>query len=1128
MTLWRAMLGAVALVAMAVPGAAAAPPMAGGAGCEPPRQLGVVFVVDDSGSNQSTDPSELRRDAALAGISSLPAGSVTSVSTFSGTATTRVAPTAVTAAARPQLLEAVRTMPLVEEFDGTNYEAAFVDALAKLDAMGTADKRIVVFLTDGEPTEPFSSDGRIAAAGVPIFSLGYGSSDHSVLEGISSRSGGKLYSLRGPADARSAFTEIVDLLTCRSIFDPDDPRVPPGETYERTFQVGALSTYFRATVSWDDGVRPSAIEFERPDGTRFPISGPARGNESLAEGSGSVTLAVDNPAVGRWKLRVTGDPSRRVRLKVEGATASDVDPGQCPQGVTGEQKVQIGEAIAYGCFQKDEQGRHVTPYPARVGGFDTDPDNDNLAEGEQPNLLILDTANRRIDVQGKVHLGLGGALLPGDPRVLPVGRSSFEFALDKRIRCADRRRTQDCQFGRRPTRELEAADVELWGFAVAGTVKASWSTEGNGGATLELSPSVDSILRPLVSRVFKTKDPVIEPAGATGSLVKASLKIDSTNDRGFQLGLSELTISPFKLVDKPRRSGRVTTRWSWPVGVSARGERKEFGDQTGHLWTFEVIIGFPRSEGMRVEGKRRDVPDWGAEGRVYVFDGSLAGGGAGVSGLNIPLGSSPVFLQRVSLDVLLRPGFGLRGEVGLTGGPKVLGESLVEGDPIAFAVGTLAQCQTAASRENLPFEISGTLVMPSARLAGAEHEISAKVCYIVGDNALEGEFGTKFTWLDGTAGVQGSLKGWVDDSRFNIDGNGSILVPGLPDPHGSIVVSSVGIAGCGGVAFFEGGVGYEWGESIDVFRGCDLGPWRQERPGGAAIANAAQANQFAVNRDVRFVGFRVSGQGGAPVVRVTGPNGESFTTPTGAEGVQADDHVTTRVDALGRTYLFIRRPARGRWTVTHVGGAPIADISTTLPVAKPRVSARISGRGRTRSLRYRVRQIPGQRVVFLERGRGVLGVADGARGRLRFRPSRRGGDRRHVIAQVIQDGMPRANLRVASYRVRTGRRPSRVRGLAALNRYDRTTLRWSRAAGARRYYVSVRYRGRTLRRGVGGRSLPLGQLPLGSRLRVTAQAAGRGGVVGATTTRTLRVRRWRPPQRPKACPSTQPRARMAC
>jgi hypothetical protein len=1086
--------------------------MGGGAGCTPPNKLGVVFVVDDSGSNLDNDPNELRRDAALAGVSSLPDGSLMSVSTFSGTATTPVPMTELTAANRGQLLAGVRDMPLTEEFNGTNYEAAFQDALGKLGQMSAADKRVVIFLTDGEPTEPFSSNSQIAATGVPIFSLGYGSSDHSVLAGISSPNGGKLYSLKTSADARSAFADIIDTLTCRSVFDPTDPRIPGGKTYERTFQVGTMTNYFRATVSWSTGARPASIEFVRPDGSAFPVSGPARGNEALVEGPGSVQLTVDNPVVGNWKVRVKGDPNRPVKVEVDAATAADTNPGKCPSGVQGDQKVTIGEAVAYGCFQKDDQGRYVTPYPARIGGFDADPDNDNNTGA--PNLLILDTANRRIDIRGPVKLGLGGAILPGDPRVLPIGRKSFEFTLDKKVQCK-----KGCQLGKNPIGELEQTDVSLWGFDVAGTVKASWVSDGNGGAELEFAPSLDSILSPLLEKIFKTKEPFIEAGGSGGSLVKAGLKVRSTNDKGFELGLSELTINPFKLVDKPTRGGRTTTRWSWPVGISARGENKEYGSTKGYLWTFEVILGFPRDEGMRVEGKRgrQDIPDYGASGRVYVFDGSLAGGGAGVSGLNVPIGSSGVFLQRVALDILFRPGFGLRGEVGLSGGPKVAGEALVEGDPIAFGVGTLAKCQTQASNENLPFEVSGTLkVLPATtEVLRAQIELSGKVCYIAGDNALEAEGGFKALWLGGSLGAQGTVKGWVDDSKFNIEGNASIVLPGLPDPKGSLVGSSVGIAGCGQVAFFSGGFGWRYSGDPELFRGCDLGRWKQPRPASAAsaaIVRAAQQNAFTIRRGVKFVGFRVSGAGGAPVVRVTGPGGQVYDSPAGAEGTATNRYVTTRVDELGQAFVVINRPRPGRWSVTQLGGAPIADIDTSLPVRRPRVRGRVAGGGARRTLRYRVRGISGQRIVFLERAQGVahrIGVARKKSGRIRFRPARRGGSRRTIVAQVSQDGMPRANVRVDRFKAPTvGRRPGSVR-ISAGRSGRASVVRWTKACRAARYYVTVRYRGRAMRRGFFAhrRSLRLGQLRRGARVRVTVQAASFSRWLGRPATRTFRVGR---------------------
>ncbi|MQA73302.1 MAG: VWA domain-containing protein [Solirubrobacterales bacterium] len=1108
-------LSALALVAV-VPGravAAPAPPMAGGADCVPPNKLGVAFVMDDSGSNLTTDFDELRRDGALAGVASLPDGSAMSVSTFSDEAETRVGTTDLTAANRAALLAGVRDMPL-SALGGTNYEAAFVDAIAKLGQMSSADKRIVIFLTDGQPTESFSSDAQIGAMGVPIFSLGYGSSDQSILQGISAKTGGKAYSLQSSADARTAFSDILDTLTCRSVFDPTDPTLPPGETYERPFSVGTMTTYFRATVAWDTGTQPQSIEFVRPDGTRFPISGPARPNESLVEGEGSVQLAVDDPTVGKWKVRVKGDPSQPVELTVDAATASDVDVGTCPSGVSGTQKVQIGEATAFGCFTDEGGGRYTTAYPARIGGFDADPDNDNIAPGNGPSLLILNTAERKIETQGHVSLGLGGALLPGSPKLLPIREKSFELTLDKAIKCAPNK--PDCVLGRSPVSDLEAADVDLWGFDVAGKVKASWIGDGNGGAQLQLSPSIDKILGPLASKIFSGKEPVLaSPGGAP--LVNATLKVTATNDKGFDLGVSELKISPFELVDKASGSGTATTRLNWPVGLSATGDRASFGDTEGYLWRFEVAVGFPQSAGLKISRRvtAEGSPELGVAGRVFVFDGSVAGGGAEASGLNIPLGTSPVFLQRASLDLLFAPGFGLDAQVGLSGGPKFAGASVIEGDPIAVRVGTLAKCQTSASPDNLPFQVAGTLKIPAAEAAGATTELTADLCYIAGDNAIEGKAGVKVLFLGDTAGITGEITGWIDDSKFNLDGNGAIKIPGLPDPEGSVVLSSVGVAGCGGVAFFKGGVGYKWGESVDVFSGCDLSPWQQPRPSrlvpNARIARVGgDPNTFKVRKGMKFVGFRVNAAGGAPVVRVTGPDGTVYDSPFGAQGTMTETLVTTRVDQLGQAFVFINKPKPGKYTVSQLGGPAITSIQATRPLAAPKVrgSVKRGGKGK-RTLRYRVRPIDGQRVIFYERGRGSakrLGTAKHRHGKIRYRPARGGSGKRRIVAEVVQGGLPRTSRRLDRYKVQPlGRAPGKVRRISLRGSGKRGyTLTWSKARGAKRYYVRVRYRGRTLSRGVSKRRLRLGNVSR-KALRAEVQPA-RGSRVGKPTKRGFKKR----------------------
>jgi hypothetical protein len=86
----------------------------------------------------------------------------------------------------------------------------------------------------------------------------------------------------------------------------------------------------------------------------------------------------------------------------------------------------------------------------------------------------------------------------------------------------------------------------------------------------------------------------------------------------------------------------------------------------------------------------------------------------------------------------------------------------------------------------------------------------------------------------------------------------------------------------------------------------------------------------------------------------------------------------------------------------------------------------VTGRGAKRSLRFRIRPIPGQVVRFFEEGpagRRLLGSTGRARGTMGFRVT--GAGRRTVVAAVEQDGVSRATLRPARFTVgarRGGRR----------------------------------------------------------------------------------------------------------
>jgi hypothetical protein len=181
---------------------------------------------------------------------------------------------------------------------------------------------------------------------------------------------------------------------------------------------------------------------------------------------------------------------------------------------------------------------------------------------------------------------------------------------------------------------------------------------------------------------------------------------------------------------------------------------------------------------------------------------------------------------------------------------------------------------------------------------------------------------------------------------------------------------------------------------------------------------------------LRAAAFAVAGAGAPPSVTLTEPGG-GRTIGTPAETyVQGPDAVTLRYGPRATTYLLVRQPKGGDWTVSVDGGSStVIGISTANAVPDPDVSARVTGGSASRVLRFRARRIPGQRIVFTEVANGIdrpIGATERSSGRIRFTPSEGAAGPRLVAAEVEPDGMPRTSIAVARFRTSGVVRPGSV------------------------------------------------------------------------------------------------------
>lgn len=359
----------------------------------------------------------------------------------------------------------------------------------------------------------------------------------------------------------------------------------------------------------------------------------------------------------------------------------------------------------------------------------------------------------------------------------------------------------------------------------------------------------------------------------------------------------------------------------------------------------------------------------------------------------------------------------------------------------------------------------------------------------------------------------GSFQGFVDGPKrlFGAEGSGMVKIVGFDVLEGKFVASTRGVGGCYEVFGAVLGFGYKWGDElplgVDVLGpfSCDLEPYKVAAARGARAAQAGGA-AFAVTAGEASHNVEVTGAGGVPSVVLVAPGGERIApVALDAPGAATAKAIALAAPQTNRTVVGVRAPAAGTWRVEPAeGSAPITAVRTAAGRAAPKVTARVGGAGRARTLGYRISGgASGLKVSFAEVGRAgtkIIGTARGRVGALRFAPGDGPGGVRTIVALLENDGTPRSRSVVARYTAPRPRRPGRVRGVSARRSGTSLVVRWVPAPGARAHVVRVRMAdGRRVLRVAGPRARQL-RLPRfltrrdrGAVTVVARSAAGRSG-----------------------------------
>ncbi len=357
------------------------------------------------------------------------------------------------------------------------------------------------------------------------------------------------------------------------------------------------------------------------------------------------------------------------------------------------------------------------------------------------------------------------------------------------------------------------------------------------------------------------------------------------------------------------------------------------------------------------------------------------------------------------------------------------------------------------------------------------------------------------------AELQAGIQALVDlpSKEFSASANGLLRVGGQDIASAQGVVSSLGVAACGSSFDVNAGFSYPWGGSPSLsvgLGGCDISPYVIQPMSAAAGDARAPGGPGARERvalvrttsAAPFEDIAVVGSGAPPSVILHGPSGQSLTPVAFGAGAASAAAVALPVAKNDTTYVMVRNPGAGNWTVSAApGSSPITSVTAARGYAPPRITAHVGGSGVARRLTYSVSRRPGLSVTFAERASRtyhVLGRVTSAHGTLRFAPAAGPAGRRTIVAIVSDDGVPRETVTVASYRAPGPVTPIRVRDLRVARHGRRFRIAFGTASGASYYLLTVRASdGRDLLRLIGrvGHSLTLPVLGYTDHLTVTVR-----------------------------------------
>jgi hypothetical protein len=459
-------------------------------------------------------------------------------------------------------------------------------------------------------------------------------------------------------------------------------------------------------------------------------------------------------------------------------------------------------------------------------------------------------------------------------------------------------------------------------------------------------------------------------------------------------------------------------------------------------WSGSATIGLPTPDQLSISASLAFQ-----HGSFQEFSGS-------VDNLNVPIFAG-VELQRISVEFGINPTV-IGGGLGLSFGPQVGGKSLarVDGDFVY---------QAATSTAAGFIDVDGSLTLASFKIADAYFDYYTTGLVDFGGGVQLGL--PNLSAPDPTKQpvyFAATLNGALEGTAFDVDVNTSVKLNFIDLTVGAeVLISDKGLAACAHLSAFgfgwSPGFGYDWGGGLSLmWSGCSVGPWE--------TLNVGQAQASSVGRNVQLSSgsslLQLKGVSGAPKVTLSGPDGQHVSVPINSVApLKLPGFMVLQDPANKITWIAIQHGG-GSWRVTpEAASSGIASVRDAPLLPDPKISGHVTGSGRKRTLTWKLRAIPGQRVTFWEKGKDVariIGSTTASSGSLHFTSASGYSRDRTIEAQVYSYGHPRTDLTVTHYKAPGVLRPGKVQNVK-LTRATGGAVKvsWSRATSAQHYRIAV-------------------------------------------------------------------------